>query len=206
MRKRLVRVFCPDPRYNFTDGIDFSPNDLVIPAIGVSLGGARDLPARMSFIPELDQRLTVFSPHSPCAAVPDPVTAQEMGSDYADSLHSNGFRAISLFLGEESVDLYDPMHDISDDQIRTLYADASAAQRKQFFKNPGATVSEVAIAPYFDLSDMKQGVLHLSGYFFSLEMLRAIKRVLGGEFPHRNYCSSIPSVTQHLFEAAFAAA
>lgn len=201
-----VRVQCPDPRYRFSD-IGLHPTDLVVPVLGVYLGGAKAVLRNFSEIPgEKENSLFVFTPHHPCAAVPNAATAMNLGINYAECLTHNGFRAVSLFLGSEAVMLHDPICDTNDPVVQGLFIDASHAQRQHYNVNPGVTVGEVAIAPFFSIQDLRDGVLYLSSMFFGMKGLKAVKDVLGGVFPHRNYDSKIPRQTQDLFEAAFAAA
>lgn len=206
-RKRaVVRYVCPDPRYDFNSDIDFEPNDIIVPVPGVFLGNVGYLFEKSIQIPHFYDSLIVFMPHNPCIAVPNANIAYRNGCKYADFLNHQGVQAISLFLGEEAVNLHDPRGDIFDPKVQGLFIDATCAQRKRYRKKTDFQINEVAIAPFFDLWEVQQkATLFLSSNFLTVTGLCAIKKLIGA-FPQRNYDKKIDTVTKNLFEAAFSVA
>lgn len=200
-----IRFVCSDLWYDFKSEIDFYPKDIIVPVPGVFLGGAGKLIKRSISIPKFQDSLIVFMTHNPCVEMPDAKKAYRNGCYYADRLNRRGVKAISIFLREESVNLYDPSENKSDLLVQGLFTDAIYAQRHCNNKKPRVNLKEVAIAPYFDLKDFQEGVLYISSNFFTLTGLCAIKNFIG-TFPQRNYDKRISDVTKNLFEAAFSVA
>ena len=201
-RDNLVRFLCPDPRYDFCQ-IGHNPLDLIVPVPGVFLGSAEGIIPLVGDIPEFRDKIAVFMPHAPCSVVSSPKTAHQLGVNYAEHLHCRGIRAVSLFLGEASVELHDPLgrHDLV---VSRLFSDACRTQRTKYSKNPKVVIKEVAIAPFFDSKDLKRGALYLSSLFLCFEGLANLKKLVG-TFPTRNYSPEVKGAERALLEAAFEA-